>query len=132
MTEPDPERLLAEALRAHAVRAPLAESSAHPDTEKPADTTDPTETDSTDRASRNDPATRAVIRAPIGQPDPGLELLSGADHERLPGLGTDAIAPASEPLANAPAGTTRLAPRPAPLSVWWIVLLAVLLGLAAG
>jgi hypothetical protein len=84
--EPDPERLLAQALRAQAVRAPRA-----------------------------DPA-------PTGEPvllSGGDSLLSGRSVERSTAV-TDSRY------------TAQLRQRPAPLSVWWIVLLAVLLGLAAG
>jgi hypothetical protein len=84
--EPDPERLLAQALRAQAVRAP-----------------------------RTDPV-------PAGEPvllSGGDSLLSGRSIEQ-PTAVTDSQY------------TAQLRSRPAPLSVWWIVLLAILLGLAAG
>lgn len=95
---PDPERLLAEALRAQAVRAPLADS---------------------------------------GQgSDPLLKLISGADHhhELLSGRASDTVGvpPAGALVFGAP-NTARLPVTvPTQLSAWWIVLLAVLLGLAAG
>ena len=95
--EAEQERLLAEALRAQAVRAPVP-----------------------------DPA----------RPEP--RLLSGQDV--ISGREPDAQAPRTVGLRPGLApglapGTTRI-PRTTgqapPLSVWWIVLLAVLLGLAAG
>jgi hypothetical protein len=94
--QPDPERLLAEALRAQAVRAPLVE----PDTGS----------------------------------DPLLKLLSGNDgqYDLLSGRASDTIGirPTGRPYQ--PPDTTRLAATPVQMSAWWIVLLAVLLGLAAG
>jgi hypothetical protein len=83
--EPDPERLLAQALRAQAVRAPRTEP------------------------------------VPAGEPvllSGGDSLLSGRSVER--------------PTAVTDSQYTAQLARSAPLSVWWIVLLAVLLGLAAG
>ncbi|HEX4722879.1 MAG TPA: hypothetical protein VH333_10220 [Pseudonocardiaceae bacterium] len=96
---PDPERLLAEALRAQAVRAPLVD---------------------TGHGS-----------------DPLLRLISGADqsHDLLSGRAPDTVGvPAPGGLAfGAPHNTARLPVTvPTQLSAWWIVLLAVLLGLAAG
>ncbi|HEX4701118.1 MAG TPA: hypothetical protein VH352_03230 [Pseudonocardiaceae bacterium] len=103
MEQPDPERLLAEALRAQAVRAPLEAAS---------------------------------------QPDPLLKLLSGTDaqHDLLSGRASDTIGiPPAGPAMNQPTSlptgpprTARLPAAAAPMSAWWIVLLAVLLGLAAG
>ncbi|HKN95599.1 MAG TPA: hypothetical protein VJX10_00675 [Pseudonocardiaceae bacterium] len=85
------ERLLAEALRAQAVRAPLA-----------------------------DPTAR-------GPDDQVLKLFSGPDA-LLSGRASDTVGlpPVAEP------GTTHLDRRSAQLPAGWIVLLAVLLGLAAG
>lgn len=95
--QPDPERLLAEALRAQAVRAPLAEGGA--------------------------------------PSDPLLKLFSGTDHQHdlLSGRASDAtVARPTGPVFGAP-DTARLpVTGPPQLSGWWIVLLAVLLGLAAG
>jgi hypothetical protein len=101
--EPDPERLLAEALRAQAVRAPMA-----------------------------NPAAAPPVPAPDG--NPVLKLLSGTDeHGLLSGSVTDTLdLPIVPARPNAPRYPGRPPGRPAPLSVWWIVLLAVLLGLAAG
>ena len=103
--QPDPERLLAEALRAQAVRAPM-----------PAQGT------------------------PSPNADALLPLLSGPDAQpailAVPDLPTTQDSPATTGI-DSPTEvtdsqyTTRL-PRAAPLSVWWIVVLALLLGLAAG
>ncbi|HEX5401134.1 MAG TPA: hypothetical protein VFX16_02390 [Pseudonocardiaceae bacterium] len=90
--QPDPERLLSEALRAQAVRAPRAD----PDS------------------------------------DPVLKLLSGTDqHGLLSGRASDTVG--VPPVLERPTAQ-QYTPMPAvaPLSAWWIVLLAVLLGLAAG
>jgi hypothetical protein len=100
VSEPrDPERLLSEALRAQAVRAPLA-----------------------------DPARQAH------EADSVLRLFSGTDAQPdlLSGRASDtsALDPRSTPAG--PPYTPRIAQAPTPLSAWWIVLLAVLLGLAAG
>jgi hypothetical protein len=84
----DPERLLAEALRAQAVQAPLP-----------------------------DPATD-------GEP----RLLSGTDaHPELLSGRADTVGVPTYALEPATVHVTRRA-----LSVWWIVVLAILLGLAAG
>jgi hypothetical protein len=90
--QPDPERLLAEALRAQAVRAPVQSTG---------------------------PVT----------PVPPLSLLSGTDY-LLSGRVSETISFPTGPVA-APT-TTRLPAAPRQVSAWWIVLLAVLLGLAAG
>jgi len=93
--QPDPERLLAEALRAQAVRAPVESTG---------------------------PVT----------PDPLVKLLSGADerYELLSGRASDTVGLPTGPFA-APT-TTRLPAAPRQVSAWWIVLLAILLGMAAG
>jgi hypothetical protein len=91
--EADQERLLAEALRAQAVRAPMP-----------------------------DPA----------RPEP--RLLSGADL--ISGRAQEALAPPTAGIEQGTAWIDRPIPRTTqqapPTSAWWIVLLAVLLGLAAG
>jgi hypothetical protein len=91
--EADQERLLAEALRAQAVRAPM---------------TDPV------------------------RPEP--QLLSGADL--ISGRAREALDPPTAGIEPGTAWIDRRIPRTtqqaAPTSGWWIVLLAVLLGLAAG
>jgi hypothetical protein len=95
--QPDPERLLAEALRAQAVRAPVSG--------RPAD-------------------------APAGSSDP-LRLFSGAasPYELLSGQESYEVEPS---MSATESGYTARLERSRPLSVWWIVSLAVLLGLAAG
>lgn len=106
--QPDPERLLAEALRAQAVRAPMPAPGAAPDS------------------------------------DPLLKLMSGTDehHDLLSGRASDTDQTDSNETLARTTGVDRptavtdsrytARPVPAPLSVWWIVVLAVLLGLAAG
>lgn len=69
-------------------------------------------------------------------PDPLLKLISGTDHQHdlLSGRASDTvgIAPTGG-LAFAAPHTARLpTPVQTQISAWWIVLLAVLLGLAAG
>lgn len=119
---PDPERLLAEALRAQAVQGALTEPAGPVPAWPGAEPTEP--------------------------PEPLLPLLSGGEHEHhllsgriedtLPGdrpgpAGTARFAIGAGPPAPAWGGPNRPRPRaPEPLSVWWFVLLAVLLGLAAG
>ncbi|MGW5743249.1 hypothetical protein [Amycolatopsis sp. NPDC003861] len=108
MSEPkDPEQLLADALRAQAVFAPSAASP-------------------TSSASPKEPATDAV---PTSDLPSAYGLLSGASADSLERerAALDAEAP------------TTFAPRPpepvrtsAQLPAYWILLLAVLLGLAAG
>lgn len=109
---PDPERLLAEALRAQAVRAPMSPAQAQPAVPTPTPTPTP--------APVPVPAGR-----PVGDPDPVLQLMSGPDSQ--PDLWSDHLPTA----ATTPQHTARLT-SPAPLSAWWIVTLALLLGLAAG
>ena len=91
--QPDPERLLAEALRAQAVRAPLGNAGSGP--------------------------------------DPLVKLFSGTEHQHdlISGRASDTV---GVPAFGGP-GTARLpVTPPSQISGWWIVLLAVLLGLAAG
>jgi hypothetical protein len=61
-----------------------------------------------------------------------LKLLSGTDaqHGLLSGRASDTVG--VPPVPQAPHYTAQLPRSPTPLSAWWIVLLAVLLGLAAG
>ncbi|MFJ8915089.1 hypothetical protein [Amycolatopsis sp. NPDC102389] len=119
MSEPkDPEKLLADALRAQAVFAPSAERLSEATADKP------TETDTE----------RSVPEVPSGKNElpPQYGLLSGAGADSLE----------RERVALEDAETARLAERPAPpqapspgsppLPAYWVLLLAVLLGLAAG
>lgn len=117
MSEPkDPEKLLADALRAQAVFAPSAERASETTADKPAETD-----------------TESNAGAP-GEHELPLQygLLSGASADSLE----------RERVALEDAETARLAERPAPppapspssppLPAYWVLLLAVLLGLAAG
>ena len=93
--QPDPERLLAEALRAQAVRAPRADSGS--------------------------------------EPDPLLKLFSGTEaNDLLSGRAPDTMDIRPTGAVAAPSTARLPVTRPTQLSAWWIVLLAVLLGLAAG
>jgi hypothetical protein len=132
---PDPERLLAEALRAQAVSTPLPPA-------KPLRIDEP----ATGAASAT-PAPDATSGAGSGaEEEPGsfggpegarlVDLLSGAGHGLLSGRDPDTTdVPYSRrggDNATGPVGTTRLDTDRAPLAWWWIVLLAVALGLACG
>ncbi|MFI6300500.1 hypothetical protein ACIBCH_01385 [Amycolatopsis thailandensis] len=121
MSEPkDPEKLLADALRAQAVFAPSAERISEASTEKPVETDTESDSDTTE--------------SPSGENELPLQygLLSGAGADSLE----------RERVALEDAETARLAERPtpppapspgsAPLPAYWVLLLAVLLGLAAG
>ncbi|OXM58186.1 hypothetical protein CFP71_04030 [Amycolatopsis thailandensis] len=124
MSEPkDPEKLLADALRAQAVFAPSAERISETSTEKPVESGD------SDTESDSD-----TPESPSGENELPLQygLLSGAGADSLE----------RERVALEDAETARLAERPtpppapspgsAPLPAYWVLLLAVLLGLAAG
>jgi hypothetical protein len=114
MSEPkDPEQLLADALRAQAVFAPQVSPPASP----------------ASPAREPGPATDAVPTSAINELPSAYGLLSGASADSLERerAALDAEAP------------TTFAPRPpepvrqaAQLPAYWILLLAVLLGLAAG
>jgi hypothetical protein len=115
MSEPkDPERLLADALRAQAVFAPQPERAL----EKPAGETSP-------------PA--SVVPEVGGESEslpPQYGLISGAGASSL-----ERERAALDPvLPEPPTVRVSLPPRlgSAPLPVYWVLLLAVLLGLAAG
>ncbi|MGW4482382.1 hypothetical protein ACWEOE_00950 [Amycolatopsis sp. NPDC004368] len=131
MSEPtDPERLLADALRAQAVFAPH---------------TSPSTPDSTGGAGSTGPTAGAT--GPTEELPPRYGLLSGAGADSLAreraaldaasGLRTTPVAgarPGSGPAPGAPDPATvrQAVPGPAPLPVHWVLLLALLLGLAAG
>ncbi|MEV6830561.1 hypothetical protein [Amycolatopsis sp. NPDC051102] len=111
MSEPkDPEQLLADALRAQAVFAPQASPPPSP----PA----------------AEPATEAVPTSAINELPSAYGLLSGA--------GADSLERERAALDAASEAPTAFAPRPEPartstqLPAYWILMLAVLLGLAAG
>ncbi|RSN47169.1 hypothetical protein DMC64_07655 [Amycolatopsis sp. WAC 04197] len=116
MSEPkDPEKLLADALRAQAVFAPSAERMSETTTDKPVETD----------TERSDVSGKSELPPQYG-------LLSGAGADSLE----------RERVALEDAETARLAERPTPppapspasppLPAYWVLLLAVLLGLAAG
>ncbi|AGM10442.1 hypothetical protein AB0E55_00170 [Amycolatopsis keratiniphila] len=113
MSEPkDPEKLLADALRAQAVFAPSAERLSETTTDKPVETD----------TERSDVSGKSELPPQYG-------LLSGAGADSLE----------RERVALEDAETARLAERPTPpppasppLPAYWVLLLAVLLGLAAG
>ncbi|KZB85100.1 hypothetical protein [Amycolatopsis regifaucium] len=129
MSEPkDPEKLLADALRAQAVFAPSAERITEASTEKPVESD--TESNS---------VTEAAPVAPEPSPSPGEGELP-LQYGLLSGAGAGSLE--RERVALEDAETARLAERPspppapspgsAPLPAYWVLLLAVLLGLAAG
>ncbi|QRP46257.1 hypothetical protein [Amycolatopsis sp. FDAARGOS 1241] len=110
MTEPkDPERLLADALRAQAVFAP--HTSSQP-ASTPGDSTGTTD-----------------------ELPPRYGLLSGAGADSLArerAALDDAAGRRTTPAAPDPPTVRQAAPAPAPLPALWVLLLALLLGLAAG
>ncbi|UJW33933.1 hypothetical protein L3Q67_09275 [Saccharothrix sp. AJ9571] len=112
MSEPeDPERLLAEALRAQAVRAP-----------QPARPPEAVE----------EPPTAHLAKPAFPAPA-GYGLLSGADAGSLEReRAALEPAPSPAPAADHPVAATRQETGPAPVAARWVLLLAVLLGLAAG
>ena len=116
MSEPkDPEQLLADALRAQAVFAPQA-SPASPASPPP---------------SPPEPGTDAVPTSAINELPSAYGLLSGASADSL-----ERERAALDPVSEAPTAYTPRPPEPprqgAQLPAYWILLLAVLLGLAAG
>ncbi|MEV7093925.1 hypothetical protein AB0M80_13925 [Amycolatopsis sp. NPDC051045] len=128
MSEPkDPEQLLADALRAQAVFAPQA--SPPPSSSS----TSSQSSSSTSSPSSSEPATDAVPASAINELPSAYGLLSGA--------GADSLERERAALDAASEAPTTFAPRPpepepartsAQLPAYWILLLAVLLGLAAG
>jgi hypothetical protein len=109
MSEPkDPERLLADALRAQAVSAPQPERTAAPV-----------------------PPVKPLESGTDGLP-PQYGLLSGAGADSLARerAALDSVSPAPSTIREPSA--TKQVPGGAPLPVYWLLLLAVLLGLAAG
>lgn len=123
MSEPkDPEQLLADALRAQAVFAPQA---------SPPPVSSPASPPASTRGS--EPATDAVPTSAINELPSAYGLLSGA--------GADSLERERAALDAASEAPTTFAPRPpqpepvrtsAQLPAYWILMLAVLLGLAAG
>ena len=113
MTEgPDPERLLAEALRAQAASTPVPPPGPLP----------------TGEPSASEPGT-------AGGEARLVELLSGAGHGLLSGRdpGTVDVPFAGVPTdRTGPVSTTNLDPDRRQLAWWWMLLLAIALGLACG
>ncbi len=132
MSEPkDPEQLLADALRAQAVFAPQVSP---PPKASDTSSSSPSSTSSASSASGArgaEPATDAVPTSAINELPSAYGLLSGASADSL-----ERERAALE--AEAPTTFTPRPPEPAPvrtsaqLPAYWILLLAVLLGLAAG
>ncbi|MET7990360.1 hypothetical protein ABZU76_05570 [Amycolatopsis sp. NPDC005232] len=126
MSEPkDPERLLADALRAQAVFAP------HTSSQPPASSGSPDSTGS------------AGATGPTEELPPRYGLLSGAGADSLEreraalddasGQRTTPVSSGVRPVpAPDPATVRQAPPGPAPLPAHWVLLLALLLGLAAG
>ncbi|MFB9689647.1 hypothetical protein [Amycolatopsis plumensis] len=115
MSEPkDPEQLLADALRAQAVFAPQVS---------------PSSTGSSPAVPAGEPATDAVPTSAINELPSAYGLLSGASADSLERerAALDAEAPTTfTPRPPEPVRTS------AQLPAYWILMLAVLLGLAAG
>ncbi|OXM70222.1 hypothetical protein [Amycolatopsis vastitatis] len=110
MSEPkDPEQLLADALRAQAVFAPSASPAPAPE-----------------------PATDAVPTTGINELPSAYGLLSGASADSLERERAALDAASSAPTAFAPPPPPPPPRTSAQLPAYWILLLAVLLGLAAG
>jgi hypothetical protein len=135
MSEPkDPEQLLADALRAQAVFAPQVSPPRASDTSSAAPTspTSPTSPVSSAAPARAaEPPTDAVPTSAINELPSAYGLLSGASADSLERerAALDAEAPttfAPRPPAPEPVRTS------AQLPAYWILMLAVLLGLAAG
>lgn len=139
--QPDPERLLAEALRAQAVRAPRVDPASHPNlppVPRPA-TQDDVRDPGPPSGPTTGPTAREENRVPYGV-SPLLPLLSGTDgeYERYDlygGRAADTLG--LPPVGPRPPGEQYVAAARAPrrrsqLSAPSIVLLAVLLGLVAG
>ncbi|WP_410660292.1 hypothetical protein [Amycolatopsis sp. lyj-112] len=139
MSEPkDPEKLLADALRAQAVFAPSAERITEKSPE--ADTADiPATSGSSDTPGSSDTEDTSATPTTELAPSPGGSELP-LQYGLLSGAGAGSLE--RERVALEDAETARLADRPAPpraastgsapLPAYWVLLLAVLLGLAAG
>ena len=120
MSEPkDPERLLADALRAQAVFAPQPERAA----DKPPEETAPPELTKPSDSGETDGGESQSL-----PPQYGLISGAGASSLERERAALDPVLP--EP----PTVRVSLPPRlgSAPLPVYWVLLLAILLGLAAG
>lgn len=141
MTEgPDPERLLAEALRAQAVSTPLPPAKPL-SVDGPTDGTGPAYDGSGSGSADESPTGGVAAKEPrsFGSSDDGrlMDLLSGAGHGLLSGRDPDTDDVSYPPRGadgnvTGPVGTTKLDAQRSQLAWWWIVLLAVALGLACG
>jgi hypothetical protein len=118
----DPERLLAEALRAQAVHAPMAQAPPAPEPEAAR----------ADQPPADPPEDSAGLLGLFSGTDHQHQLLSGRAEE--PTGPTEWLPPPPERTrVGAPAPVTSGKPgRGRQLSVWWVLALAILLGLAAG
>ncbi|MEC3980557.1 hypothetical protein [Amycolatopsis sp. H20-H5] len=134
MSEPkDPEQLLADALRAQAVFAPQAERLPPEAPPEPPEKTD----------EKDEPGVTAEVVTPAPEPasvsstasteasgmPPQYGLLSGAGADSLE---RERAALGDEEAAAEEATVRRPAPASVPLPAHWVLLLALLLGLAAG
>ncbi|WP_410563249.1 hypothetical protein [Amycolatopsis sp. cmx-4-61] len=122
MSEPkDPEQLLADALRAQAVFAPQASP--------PAPAPAPAPTSPAAPAPDTEPSTEAVPTSAINELPSAYGLLSGAGAGSLERERAALDAASQAPTAYSPPPPPR---QSAQLPAYWILMLAVLLGLAAG
>src|SRR3954466_1191036 len=131
MSEPkDPEQLLADALRAQAGFAPQV-SPPPPAAPPTSSSSTPSSPPSAPPSSPPEPGTDAVPTSAINELPSAYGLLSGASADSL-----ERERAALDPVAEAPTAYTPRPPEPprqgAQLPAYWILLLAVLLGLAAG
>jgi hypothetical protein len=123
---PDPERLLAEALRAQAISTPLPPAGPLP-VDEPAAATDQRPGSGGTGSGTGSNGTGGDARL--------VELLSGVGHGLLSGHdpGTANVPYVGVPTdRTGPVGTTKLTPNRAQLAWWWMLLLAIALGLACG
>ncbi len=135
MSEPkDPEKLLADALRAQAVFAPSAEripeTPAAPASADAAEKTDPAAKSSADSGTEAVPTTE--LASSPGELPPQYGLLSGAGADSLERERVALEHAETARLAGRPPAPPAAAPSSAPLPAYWVLLLALLLGLAAG
>jgi hypothetical protein len=141
---PDPERLLAEALRAQAVSTPLPPAKQLSLDEpardaEPGPAADGPGEPAESVAAEKPPAGEIGVEAgSFGTSDGArlVDLLSGAGHRLFSGREPDTDAPYSprrgDRAATGPVSTTKLNAQRPPLAWWWIVMLAIALGLACG
>ncbi|WP_410647516.1 hypothetical protein [Amycolatopsis sp. cmx-4-54] len=120
MSEPkDPEKLLADALRAQAVFAPSAERASETTADKPAETD--TESNSVSPGEHELPLQYGLLSgAGAGSLERERVALEDAETARM----AERPMPTQPPPAPLPSSP--------PLPAYWVLLLAVLLGLAAG